>query len=629
MPVERGVAVLLVLLLGTLPSVANALPSHPEGLVAPLVSVLLASLALLARRSELHWAAAGLGSTTLVVLAHLGPTPGGLGVVLLIPVALAAVDAPRNLVAAGLGVGLVAAGLLVRPFPDHAMGMSTSADLVGALSALALVGWVSGLAVHGALMQARLVEATEAADTLESELVQDQEELLRVLETLAPSKLPGVHGHGLRADRLNLATPLGDGRVLLAEIEGEALATLSVGWILRATCGASEGRPEALVKLVHRQLDELNPPNGLRWIAVIDGEQRLAAAPTGAVADLVDADGFTFGEPAQPDQGRQVLADLYELEVELPAMTPWDLPRLASPPVLALGFTALAFVLPSPVAFVVMPLLLGCRELAKLVLERASRDLDAANLALDDRIDCRDDVHFSLGRLHGGLLPYRVESGPWRATAHRLRGDCLDGSFADILRDRDDGHLVVVAGEVAGEGIAARFLGLTAQFATRWCASHEANWSALEARVRDQLRFDAATLRFPLRATLGRARVSDVGEVCGDGILDHFVTPASPEGPTDRAQLVAGPVYVVPTQSRPGPDDDAPRIEVAVARRRVLDVLVRGDWEPGNDALPTLFSAVFDGEAAPAHGTLVELSEVPAAAEDLQSAPIVVVRGVA
>src|SRR5690606_37433357 len=67
-------------------------------------------------------------------------------------------------------------------------------------------------------------------------------------------------------------------------------------------------------------------------------------------------------------------------------------------------------------------------------------------------------------------------------------------------------------------------------------------------------------------------------------------------------------VYLTPAAALPGPEDDAPALGQSEACERVAQILSSPRWRPQASILASLFSLVFDGVHAPAHGTLIELA---------------------
>jgi len=625
MPFERRLAAALVLLLGIIPVMSAFLPAHPEALVAPLAVLVCTGATVVALRQRVATvAASGLGALTLVAFAAWAADAPGLGYTVIVPLALMLAGAPAwagalgLLVAAGLAVGLGGAP------SGPVVGFGTLSDLTGLMALVGWAAWIVGRGVRVTWLRRDLDELHTMADTLEAGISRDAAQLWAVARNVADAGLTRVRGQGLDDDGLNLATSLPDGAVLAARIEGDPLATLTVGHALRACAAAGVRDPDGLRRVAATQLDEVNDPDDLLWVALYDAD---ADAWTSSPADLCQRrlrqGRLIFKQRLDRRQTRTTLIERMKVAPMVGA------PSKAR---VAVQVVAIAVLLPLSAASALLGPIGGSLPLVVALIahalmagrHRAASSLyEASEGAVDDRIDCRDDIHHGLARMLGGLLPYQVACGRAVATAHRLRGDVIGGSFADMLVD-DAGKIRVLAGEVAGEGIGAGFLSIAAQMALRNLAPDaDTPWTEVVARTEALVQREATVLKYPLRLELGMV-VIDGGSVRGLGCLDKLLVHEPGSETTavvDEVELREdATVYVTPGTSRAGPEDDAPTVDRAAVGGRLAEVLRDAD----GPELPSLFSEVFDGQAAPAHGTLIELriDTAAAAAATLASSPL-------
>ncbi|MGB1700498.1 MAG: hypothetical protein ACPHRO_11125, partial [Nannocystaceae bacterium] len=430
-----------------------------------------------------------------------------------------------------------------------------------------------------------------------------------------PSLAPIVRGQGLTHDHLNLATRLFDGRILLALLEGDLTATLTAGWILRSAALGGETDPTRLVRLLELYADEVLDPHNIRWIAIYD--------PTTGKAETTEhIEAIRFEETRvrfQHRVGKGVSRETLELRMEvqpLPVHTAeGPTPGLFIGMLLSLAILfSLTTIYGTAWSLVLIAALCGFSYVIDLRLRTLRSVLASAEAAIEDRIDCRDDLHFAVARLHGTLLPYEIELNTISATAHRLRGEVLAGTFADMLKS-PDGELKVIAGEVSGEGVAAAFLALSAQFALRTTLTQKTeikDWETAENIASGIVAREASSLFFPVRIELGCVSLDDDGEFHGEGFLERVTIFDIQDRMTanERAGSLKDTnyLYITPATSRPGPEDTAPELDRFEASERISDILEAEEWKPGADPLGSLFSLVFDGSDAPAHGTIIEIS---------------------
>lgn len=368
------------------------------------------------------------------------------------------------------------------------------------------------------------------------------------------------------------------------------------------------------------------PASGVHWLAIWDRRSGALdctrASPTSLRRCVITARGpIEIGKPETFEA-----PDLLPRPQAIARTSAAAWPGVGAPIAAAMlaGFAAMTtcFELPALAFAGVVAALLLAHAVARRGARRRDEALEDLQSQLTERAELHDELRFRIAKLHGGLLPYRIEVGRFEAIAHRLRGEVLDGSFADLVLDPQGvGH--VIAGEVAGRGIAARFLGLTAQLLVR--AHVEAGCTAPEvlcASVVPHLRVLGQALHHPVRLRLGTVAIEPDGWCEGQGMLRRIVTvrgvstaprtvplaPGEIVRVTGDAQLDDDTrVYLTPAPSLPGPEDEAPALDTVAAADRVVEIVRARKWRPGQGSLASLFSLVFDGVAAPSHGTLVEL----------------------
>lgn len=617
MPFERRLAAALVLLLGVIPVMGAFFPGRPEGLVAPLALLVSSAATLLALRPrEASVAAATVGSMAFVAFGAWVAEPAGLGHVALVPFAMALAGAPAwgcalgLLGAAGIHVGLV--GLPTATTPS----VATLADGVGLTLIAAWAVWIVARGLRAAWLRNDLDELHAMAETLEQGISRDAAQLWAVARQLTDNgAAERVHGAGLDEEGCNVATRVdADGTILAARIEGDMLATLTVGQALRACVRAGVRDPGRLREIAATELDEVNDPDDLTWIGVFDPTtDAWTLEPSEAAATRVRGPHLRFAQRLGRRTTREAITERLEV-AELPPVAAHIQVRAAAigigllVPAAVATALALAWLSPSIGVAPLVMTLVAHHTVERLRLRQVAR-YEAGERALEDRIDCRDDVHHGLARALGGLLPYQVHTEAAIATAHRLRGDVISGSFADMLVG-EDGRLRVLAGEVAGEGIGAGFLSVSAQMALR-CHAGRVSWDEAQRETHRIVEGEASVLRYPLSLELGVAEVDGAG-VSGLGCLDRLVVHhAGAEDrraeQVERFELDGGAVvYITPGASRAGPEDDAPTIDRTGIGERIAEIL-GGDFDPDGSELPSLFSEVFDGTHAPAHGTLIAL----------------------
>lgn len=645
MPAERRVAGCLLLLLAAVPLLWAQLPEHVEAVVGPLAAVLLACVLVLSPTPRWLQGAAWLGAALVLIAADAWSAPmTSWALLVVIPFGLSMLGVPTWAVVLGLLAtpGVVAATVGWPEIGQHlAFGWGRPADIIGGLALLGWCGWELTTTFRAYGLRREIVLEAETATALDDAMKRDRGWLEAVAHTVADPSLSGpVRGLGLGQDTLAMAARLDSHTLLLGWIEGEPLATLSVGWALCAAGRAGERDPTALLKLARHNFDEVVAPGDLRWLAVWDRRAKTlrvagSSNPGSQSRYLLTARGPASLGPKLDLNTEATLTSLHDDSQGLAAI---ETPRAIG---LLLGLVPILAV---PALVIAMPLpglawlgLVGAMCLGHHLVERdlglahaASRESDHQ---LRERAEIHDDLRFRIAHLHGSLLEYRVAVGEVWVTAHRLRGEVLDGTFADIMLDRR-GNAQIVAGEIAGRGIAARFLGLAAQVAARILIDrgrHDA--AALPSAVLQQARVFGRTLRYPVRLRLGLVTVRADGCCEASGTLRRLVRvwagvgqrPADEEAVriTDHVELTEDTrVYLTPAPALPGPEDDAPALDAREATDRVVEALTSGQWHPVLGSLASLFSVVFDGVHAPAHGTIIEVSHSrPAEEDDDVSAP--------
>ncbi|MEE9382114.1 MAG: hypothetical protein V3V08_01705 [Nannocystaceae bacterium] len=618
MPLERRLAAALLLLIGAVPLMWVYLPQRPDALLTPMFALACATSAVLAPSTRSLQSLSGTTGATALVLFDLSVgDPVGIGIVVLLPlVVLCLSTAPWHTLLSVTGAAaLIASVAGTESATRRALAFGTVTD---GLSLILIAGWAAWIVVivgRDALVRREAHDMANGCRQLGSALARDKRDLDAILTCLAdPALRPRISGHGLTPTQLNVATPIDGGkRVLLAVIHGEPLATLSVAWMLRTAAQAGVRKPATLMELARTQLDEINAPSDLHWVGLLDmSTHACETSPVGALAGLPKP--FTrFEDEIDEEHSQRTISDLLGIPTRLEKLD--SIPRetaLDTITALALPLSVgLLFV--GPAAWAPPWMLTGVlvHILSTMRLRRGRRDAQRLNEQFDRLVDCRDDLHHPLARLHGTLLPYQVRVGDYLATAHRLRGDVLDGTFADML-SLDDDKARVIAGEVAGEGIAARFLGMAAQSAMRARVQARSHPLRLQADVERVLREAAARLDYPLHLELGIVSFNQLGHVSASGSLVNMVVVRTPSDETPmlnrRARLDAHTqIYLTPASSRPGPEETAPALTAPLAAGRLADIIANNRWRPETDALASLFSLVFDGTTAPAHGTLIRL----------------------
>ncbi len=600
----------MLLLLTLLPLGAHFLPESPRALLLPGVVVAVACVtALLRLPAVVRVTVTGFGALVVVGLS-LWTTPTS------VPMVVAIV--PCTILAAGgsvlvAGVGLVA-GLVTAAVTGPG---ASSAAMTGIGWALA-AGWAMALLVMSSLIRSRLRRTSrvyETDETLNQRLREDRTALEMVVRRLTGADPAVVSGAGVSEDSLGLAITLPRNEILVGRLRGDILSTLTAGWFLRACATAGEIDPTALVRMLHTDLDEV-VESDFGWVGIFAPGMGLLryAGPNGQVQTVrCPRVMIGSGGPGAAWNGENDIDPLEDLfaceEAEARMWPPSRWLDMAAEGVFAGGLVA-ALMVPGLVASaVVLAGFLVVHDRVRRRLVWAHARGRAAETTVQDRIEVADDVHHRLSKLQSSLLPYQVSSGPFVATAHRLRGEVLDGSFADVFIDNIR-RLRLVAGEVAGDGIATRFLGLGAQIHARAAALRGLTCEQARGRVARTIRDDAIALGHPLHVTLGIATLHDDGTCEGVGTLARMVHVDPPSARTvDHTQLDDGcRIYFTPSTSRPGPEDDAPRLEHAAAAGRVHELVVAGVWSYRQETLASLFSRVFDGEHGPRHGTIIELA---------------------
>lgn len=559
-------------------------------------------------------------------------SPDSVALLALLPVGLLALTSSTVLAALATALVLALTVVLEGGGPmleRQATSWTSTADVLGTLVVL---GW-SVATVVTAVRTHRFGETSrnqaETARALDSAIARDVNSLETIATIIADPSLGGpIEGAGLGKDHLGLATRITNRKVLLGWLDGSPLATLSAGWALTALARSGQRCPRELMGFARERLDEMLPNGAFRWLAIWDrATGDLSVSPLSSSESRMRLRLTPKGPRRQTDEAPT------ETAAEVVAARMPQLPDFERAPGagsstwigagIALAVALACFVeLPATAGLPMAALLFAGHALVHGRRSRQATGVDAADGQLQERAEALDDLRFGVGRLHAGLLQYQVQFGDCHATAHRLKGEVLEGSFADLVLDpAGNGH--VLAGEVAGRGIAARFLGLAAQMV----ATHNVRSGRLEPEellptVQRRLGPLSKDLAFPCRLRLGGVRVDPGGTCEGWGIINRIVAVrgiADQENPTplasgELAATVATAtldndtrVYLSPSAAIPGPEDSAPALDRFAAADRLAEVVRRGLWNPREATLPSLFSVVFDGANAPAHGTLVEL----------------------
>jgi len=636
--IERRLAAVLLILLGALPLLTTYLPHAQTALLAPGLAVCPVFVALLLPIDRrLQAGAAVLGGCTLVLFDLAATGPRSLSLFFLVPLILRAVRiGPRSglmlLTPFAIAVASLYAAGNLESGGLQGISISTTSDIVGLVALLGLIVWLTFDLVMGQLMRNQVFELSDACDTLDNGIKRDHDELLRIANLITSPDLEHqgqISGQGLSDDVLNIVTSIGRGKIMIAQIRGRPLTTLSAAWALRACARGGMYEPASLLEFASCHLDEICRPSDVEWIGIYDSKRHhCSCAPVGSLLlpkDIERRDLRPFEAPLDTSMNARTLGRTIDAPTPIQRPRPRDESRarlidLSLGMILPIGFLGCAGWLDFGSTWAVAWSLVWSLTAVTIELGLAWRHgrVHAHALSLEeaseDRIECHDDVHNQIARLHGGLLPYQIQVGPHIATAHRLRGMALEGSFADMLVD-SGGHARIFSGEIKGQGIAARFLGMEAQFAvrTRLSDNHacQVPWTSLLATVRQQLAHSSAGLRFPLRFRAGLVSFDRDGLVVGEGSLkDLIVLEGASTQPTlaDRSHL--GPctrIYLSPSASLAGPEDDAPQLDAADITKRAVSMITGGHWKQGDGTLASLFSLVFDGDHASAHGTLIEL----------------------
>lgn len=623
MSFERRLACTLLLLLSTTPIVMGMLPDNPRGLIAPFLVVVATAATLLVVYDRLVGTiCAGVSSLAMVFFVFHQGLAETLMLLSVVPASVLIVGGATWIASTALAIGFVGSLLIAPDLAHGPFSLATFADGVGWLT---ILGWtaVMGFTLNRTrAVNSRVSLLEETADTLDQSIARDTMELRAIARIIAdPSLAPVVRGQGLTHQRLNMATQLPDGRILLALLEGDMVATLTAGWLLRASALGGQTDPAALHHLLRVHGDEIIEPEQVAWVALLTPDTNHLEFSQSITGARFRPGKFRFDEPVSRGISRKTIELRMEVhplpERRFDTSFPWMIAGMA------IGFGVL-LLLTTLVGALWSPLLVAalCGVAFYLDLRtRALRSLLArAEAAIEDRIDCRDDLHFGLARLHGTLLPYETEHPFVTALAHRLRGEVLGGTFADVLKTSDD-TLLVIAGEIAGQGVAAAFLALSAQHALRahlrssWAGP--TSWETAENVTSGIVAREATSLFFPLRVELGCVCVNADRTFQGTGYLkqitvydhgDRLTSPSQSGELTDERYL-----YITPANARPGPEDLAPALDRFEANERIADTIESDEWTPGVDALGSLFSLVFDGVEAPAHGTIIEIAPREAA----------------
>lgn len=647
MSADRRVAACLLLLLAAIPLLLARLPQHVEVVVGPLAVLLGASVLTLAPLPG--WLATAFWLPTALVLlgANAWSAPAAsLAMWTLAPLGVLVLGGSARWACATLVPALLSVGVLrgaselvtLRPFAiDH------PADILGVLVSIAWAIWHVVEALRFRFARRKLALQRETAEHLEHAIARDLRWLDGVAHLVADPSIKGpVRNPGVGPEQLALAARIDADTILLGWIEGPPLATLSVGWGLCAAARAGLRDPQALLSFGRRRFDEIVEPEAIRWLALWDrrrGELQTAGCTNPGVLSryMLTAHGPTaIGPRVDIDTYRAVRGMLEEYDATSLVQHTMEVHR--APMVWGMALTGMAMLsawIPGPgiVWLATVATMIGAHALVTRAAQRC-RTLGArAGESLRDRAEAHDDLRFQLARWHGSLLEYHLDIGTeFGATAHRLRGEVLDGGFADMLVD-PGGRGRIFSGEIAGRGIAARFLGLAAQVIVRVLLETQARACEpghVVAQAGQKLRVFGQALRFPVRLRFGMVTCSPRGDCEAWGTLRRLVLT---QETVKRTAIVHDArldphtrVYLTPASALPGPEDDAPPLAQSEAAERVAQLLRSSAWDHARGSLPSLFSLVFDGVSAPAHGTLIELRHAPrepgeAEATERRSAP--------
>lgn len=630
---DRRVAACLLLLVAAVPLLLAQLPQHVEVVLGPMAAVLVASALILTPTPRWIVVGSWIPVALLLVGCARWSTPmESWALIALLPIGLMALE-QRLLttlltttvgVAVFVGIGGLAPSNALAPF-----SVRHPSDIVGVLACAGALLWLVVDALRFRLNRHRICLQRETAQHLEHAIARDLRWLDSIASTVADPSLKGpVRNPGVNSEQLALAARIDSDTVLLGWIEGPVLATLSVGWGLCAAARAGMRSPHELLTFGRTRFDEMVDPSAIRWLALWDRRrgQLLTAGssnPGSLSRYMLTAHGPTAIGPKVHGDTLRAVRELLD-EYDATSLVEHTMLVTRAPVVVGLGLAATALAiaflpLPGPTWMVSMLAF----TVGHALIDHAGRRSDALESdvagTLRDRTEAHDDLRFQIARRHGSLLEYHIETGDFGATAHRLQGEVLDGSFADMLVG-SRGQGLIFAGEVAGRGIAARFLGFAAQIITRALLDQglaETSPGNLIAQVNHRLRGFGQALRFPVRLRMGLATCSPQGLCSAWGSLRNFVlTTGGMKTSPVRTALVHearldtdSRLYVTPSTSLPGPEDDAPALVQRQAAERVARVLKGASGRaPGPSSLPSLFSLVFDGVHAPAYGMIIEIA---------------------
>jgi len=628
---DRRVAACLLLLLASIPLLLAQLPEHVEVVVGPMGLLVLASAVILVPTPpKIVFVVWVLSTLTLVGFDQWFAPMHSWALLTILPLGVITLGQPTRWVFLAITAGTVVFAALgnapellaARPF-----AVGTPADIVGLL---ALAAWVCRhpiAALRLRIARRRLGLQRDTAIDLEEAIARDVHWLESVAETVADPSLKGpIRNPGVGPEQLAMAARIGNDLVLLGWIEGPVLSTLSVGWGCCAAARAGLTDPKRLLAFARTRFDEIVPAESIRWIAIWDRRHRqlrvAGAVNPGQLGRYV----LTSHGPAEI--GPQTNTDTHQTVREL--LGEYDASALVGQTLIlnraplfvgcALSLLILAAVpwpLPGPTWILLATLLALAEYLIGKSLSQGESLSAEARVTLRERAEMHDDLRCQLASAHGTLLEYQIQIGEASATAHRLRGEVLDGAFADMLVD-STGIGRIIAGEIAGRGIAARFLGMAAQIIAR-VMLEPGHGAPPPDRIAEltvlHLKTFGSALQFPVRLRLGVVTCTTDGRCEGSGSLCRLVQRTQDDARAavhtaivDRAALDPGTrVYLTPAPALPGPEDRAPALSQTLAADRVAGILRSPRWNPSQGTLPSLFSLVFDGVHAPAHGTLIEL----------------------
>ena len=617
MSFERRLACSLLLLLAAAPIVVGLLPGRTGDLVAPF-AILVATVAtlLFVQERTVMAVSAAVGSMAMVVFAmHLGLAETMM-LVSVVPASVLLVGAPVWAAAVTFILALATSAALAPETATAPFTLATPADLVGWGTVLAWTASMGLIAGKTRGLAGRVEQLENTAETIDQGIRRDSMELRAVTRIVAdPSLAPLVRGQGLTHERLNMATRLFDDRILLALLRGDMTQTLTAAWILRSAALGGCTDPLELRKLIDVHGEEVIDADRVEWIAVFDPETGHYEHSDGLMDVCIESDRIRFERRVSRGVSRQTIETRMEVQALADPFLDHSFRAVLIGMVTTLGIL-LSMTATFGTAWGLATIAALC--LGTFYLDHHMRSLRSnyavTEAALEDRIDCRDDLHFGLARLHGTLLPYETFHPIATAVAHRLRGELLAGTFADVVLTTDS-RMLVLAGEISGQGVASAFLSLTAQHALR--AHFEGpnpspDWETIENVVSGIIAREATALFFPVRIELGCLQLDNDGAFRGHGFLERVtvfdrcdrITQSVRSGQLSDDQHL----YITPANARPGPEDRAPALDRFEASERICDMIEGEEWSPGEDPLGSLFSLVFDGVEAPAHGTIIEIA---------------------